>query len=59
MNLFQKGIAQIKISHKVSFLLPIKRLAYDGVTLVSMAVPTSWRKCLSVNKTVVLQASFK
>ena len=31
-------------------MIPMKRLAYDGVTLVSMAVPTSWRKCLSMNK---------
>ena len=28
----------------------MKRLAYDGAALVPMAVPTSWRKCLSMNE---------
>ena len=28
----------------------MKRLAYSGAALVPMAVPTSWRKCLSMNE---------
>ena len=28
----------------------MKRLAYGGAVLVPMAVPTSWRKCLSMNE---------
>ena len=32
----------------------MKRLAYGGVALVPMAVPTSWRKCLSMNKRLLL-----
>ena len=28
----------------------MKRLAYDGATLVPMAVLTNWRKCLSMNE---------
>ena len=50
MNLFQKGIAQMKVSQMVSMGRPIKRLACGGAALVSMAVPISWRKCLSMNE---------
>ena len=28
----------------------MKRLAYGGAALVLMVVPTSWRKCLSLNE---------
>ena len=28
----------------------MKRMAYGGAALVPMAVPTSWRKCLSMNE---------
>ena len=28
----------------------MKRLAYGVATVASMVVPTSWRKCLSMNK---------
>ena len=28
----------------------MKRLVYGGVVLVPMAMPTSWRKCLSLNE---------
>ena len=28
----------------------MKRLAYGGVALVTMAVPASWRKCLSIDE---------
>ena len=28
----------------------MKKLAYVGAALVPMAVPTSWRKCLSMNE---------
>ena len=28
----------------------MKRLAYGRAALVPMAVPTSWRKCLSMNE---------
>ena len=50
MNLFQKGIAQIKVSRNVSSWRHMKRLAYGGAALVPMAVPTSSRKCLSTNE---------
>ena len=50
MNLFQKGIALMKASRKVSASRHTKRLAYGGTALVPMAVPTSWRKCLSMNE---------
>ena len=50
MNLFQKGIAQMKVSRMVSSSRPMKRLAYGGAALVPMAVATSWRKCLSMNE---------
>ena len=50
MNLFQNGMAQIKASRMVSSWRPMKRLAYGGAALVPMAVPTSWRKCLSMNE---------
>ena len=32
----------------------MKRLAYGGAALVPMAVPTSWRKCLSVNERLLV-----
>ena len=32
----------------------MKRLAYSGAALVPMAVPTSWRKCLSVNERLLV-----
>ena len=50
MNLFQKTIAQINVSQMVSSWRPIKRLANGGAALLPMAVPTSWRKCLSMNE---------
>ena len=50
MNLFQKGIAQIKASRMVSSSRPMRRLANGGAALVPIAVPTSWRKCLSMNE---------
>ena len=50
MNLFQKGIAQMKVSRIVSSWRPMKRLAHGGTALVPMAVPTSWTKCLSMNE---------
>ena len=28
----------------------MKRLTYGGAALVPMAVPTSWRKCVSMNE---------
>ena len=31
----------------------MKRLAYGGAALVPMAVLTSWRKCLSMNETLL------
>ena len=34
----------------VSMGRPIKGLAYGAAALVSMAVPVSWRKCLSMNE---------
>ena len=34
----------------VSSMRPMKRLAYGGAALVPAAVPTSWRKCLSMNE---------
>ena len=40
----------MKASWIVSSWHPIKRLAYGGAALVPMAVPTSWRKCLSMNE---------
>ena len=40
----------MKASRMVSSWWPMKRLAYGGVALVPMAVPTSWKKCLSMNK---------
>ena len=50
MNLFQKGIAQIKVSRISSSWWSMKRLAYGGAALAPMAMPTSWRKCLSMNE---------
>ena len=50
MNLFQKGIAQMKASRMVSSWQSMKKLAYGGAALVPMAVPTSWTKCLSMNE---------
>ena len=44
MNLFQKGIAQMKVLWMVCSWRPMERLAYGGAALVPMAVPTSWRK---------------
>ena len=41
MNLFQKGIGQMKASRIVSSWRSMKKLAYDGAALVPMAVPTS------------------
>ena len=34
MNLFQKGIAKIKVSRMVSSCRPMKRLAHGGAALV-------------------------
>ena len=31
----------------------MKRLGYGGAALVPMAAPTSWRKCLSMNETLL------
>ena len=50
MNLFQKGIAQMKVLQMISFWQPMKKLVYGGAALVPMAVPASWRKCLSMNE---------
>ena len=50
MNLFQKRITQIKALQMVSSWQPMKRLTYGGTALVPVAVPTSWRKCLSMNE---------
>ena len=50
MNLFQKRIAQIKTSRMVSLWRLMEKLAYGGAALIPMAVPTSWRKCLSMNE---------
>ena len=50
MNLFQKGIAQMKALRMVSSWRPMKRLAYGRADLVPMAVPTCWRKYLSMNE---------
>ena len=44
MNLFQKGIAQMKASWIVSSWQSMKRLAYGEASLVPMAVLTSWRR---------------
>ena len=49
MNLFQKSIGQIKGFEMISSRRLMKRLAYGGVALVSMIVPASWTKCLSMN----------
>ena len=54
INLFQKGIAQIRASWMVSSWQSMKRLPYGGAALVPMAVPTSWRKCLSMNESLLL-----
>ena len=40
-------------SQIVSSWRPMKRLAYGGAALVPMAVPTSWRKCLSMNESLL------
>ena len=37
-------------SQIVSSWRPMKRLAYGGAALFPMAVPISWRKCLSMNE---------
>ena len=50
MKVFQKRNAQIKTSQMVSLWRPMKRLAYGGAALVPIAVPTNWRKCLSMNE---------
>ena len=55
MNVFQKRNAQIKTSQMVSWWRPMKRLAYGEAALVPMAVPTSWRKCLSMNERLFLR----
>ena len=55
MNVFQKRNAQIKTSQMVSWWRPMKRLAYGETALVPMAVPTSWRKCLSMNERLFLR----
>ena len=49
MDLFQKRMAQIEHA-RISSWRPTKRLVYSGVALICMAVPTSWRKCLSMNE---------
>ena len=54
MNLFQKGIAQMKASRMVSSWQPMKRLVYGGAALLPMGVPTSWRKCLSMNEKLLI-----
>ena len=46
-------IAQIKVSWMVSLWQSKKRLAYGEAVLVPMAVTTSWRKCLFMNKTLL------
>ena len=43
MNLFQKGIGQMKVSRMVSSWQPMKKLACGGAALVPMAVPMSER----------------
>ena len=58
MNLFQKGIAQIKASQMVSSWRPMKRLAYDVAALAPMAVPASCRKCLSMNERLLFFRMF-
>ena len=50
MNLFQKGIAQMKASWMVSSWRPMKRLAYGGADLNPIGVPTFWRKHLPMNE---------
>ena len=50
MNLFQEGIAKMKALRMVSSWQPMKRLVYGGAALIPMAVPTSSRKCLSMNE---------
>ena len=43
INLFQKGIAQMKVSGMVSSWRPMKKLACGGAALVPMTVPMSER----------------
>ena len=59
MNLFQKGIALMKASRKVSSSRHTKMLAYGGAALVPMAVPTSWRKYLSTNERLLFFMFFR
>ena len=42
----------------VSLSQPVKRLAYGGATLVPIAVPISWRKCLSMNERLLFFRMF-
>ena len=58
LNLFQKGIAQIKASQMVSSWRPMKRLAYDVAALAPMAVPASCRECLSMNERLLFFRMF-
>ena len=49
MNLFQKGMTQMKASRMGSLWQSMKRFGYGEAVLAPMNVLMSWRKYLSMN----------
>ena len=59
INIFQKGIAQRKTSQMFFFATKHEEVGIAGAPLVSMAVPTSLRKFLSMNEMFLFSGWFQ
>ena len=59
INIFQKGIAQRKTSQMFFFFFLHEEVGIAGAPLVSMTVPTSLRKFLSMNEMFLVSGWFQ